>query len=160
MAKKERKTKKSGDRKPTLAPYVDSPFKIYMTTGGKEYDAQVLSSGIIKIGEKEFTSPSSAGQSILGKNAKGKQLQVDGWKCWRFNKDGKRVELNVLRGVKSPLKAVEPKPKKAAKQKSAKPAAAFKPKRVRKPAKRLPKLAKLLLARSIGSETAEGEAAQ
>ncbi len=128
MATKQKKERKAKGRTPTLAPYVDSPFKIYMTTGGKEYDAQVLSSGIIKIGEKEFTSPSSAGQHILGKNDKGKPLQVDGWKCWRFNKKtgentSERVELNVLRGAKSPLKVVEPKPKteKAAKPRKAKP---------------------------------------
>lgn len=124
MAKKETK-----GRTPALAPYVDSPFKIYMMTGGKEYDAQVLSSGVIKIDEKEFTSPSSAGSYLLSKNAKGKPLQVDGWKSWNFNKDGKRVPLDTLRGSKSPLKA-EDKPKKVAKPKA---------KKVRKP--RTPKKA-------------------
>lgn len=104
--KKQRKPKGEG-RTPTLAAYVDSPFKIYMNHDGKEREAQVLSSGIIRLGEKEFTSPSSAAQAILGKNAKGKPLQADGWRVWRFNKNGERVELNVLRGKDSPLKALE-----------------------------------------------------
>jgi hypothetical protein len=126
MNKKTRKPKGEG-RKPTLAAFVDSPFKIYMNHDGKEREAQVLSSGIIRLGEKEFTSPSSAAQAILGKNAKGKPLQADGWRAWRFNKDGERVELNVLRGAKSPLKAIAPKREKKAKTNGSKP------KRVRKP---------------------------
>lgn len=133
MAKKE-KVKKSEGRKPTLAPYVDSPFKIYMKTGGKEYDAMVLSSGMIKLDEKEFTSPSSAGQYLLGKNDKGKPLQVDGWKSWKFNKDGERVPLDVLRGSKSPLEKTEVKPRKA----KAVKAASDKPKKARKPRKAKP----------------------
>lgn len=101
--KKERKPKGEG-RKPTLAPFVDSPFKIYASTGGKEYEAQVLSTGIIKMDEKEYTSPSAAGSALLGKDSKGKPRQVDGWAFWKMNKDGKRVPLDDLRGAKSPLK--------------------------------------------------------
>ena len=97
--------KKSEGRKPTLAPFVkDNPFKIYANTGGKEYEATVLTSGMIKMDEKEYTSPSSAGSALLGKDSKGKMRQVDGWKFWRFNKDGGRVPLDTLRGSKSPLK--------------------------------------------------------
>ena len=116
MAKKGNGKKvKSEGRTPRLAPFVDSPFKIYATYKGKEHEAQVLSSGMIKFREKEYFSPSAAGCAILGGD-----LQVDGWKFWKFNKDGERVELNVLRGKESPLKVTEAKPKK---EKIAKPKA-------------------------------------
>ena len=132
MAKEKKAHKPKGEgRTPSLAPFVDGPFKIYMTTGGKEYDGQVLSSGIIRIDEKDFTSPSSAGSYILGKDEKGKPRQVDGWKCWSFNKDGKRVLLDSLRGSKSPLKAEAP--KKERKAKAAKPATEKKARISRKP---------------------------
>ena len=124
--KKQRKPKSEG-RKPSLAPFVDSSFTIYMTTDKKEYKGVVLSSGVIKIDEKEFTSPSSAGSYILGKDDKGKPKQVDGWKSWTFNKDGERVALNALRGAKSPLKLTEAKPKKPRAAKPAKAKAARKP---------------------------------
>jgi hypothetical protein len=124
------KKPKSEGRKPTLAGLVDSPLVIFMTTGKKEYKGTVLSSGVIKIDEKEFTSPSSAASYILGKDDKGKPKQADGWKCWSFNKDGERVVLDTLRGAKSPLKAVAPKPKKvkAAPKKARTPRAAKKSK--------------------------------
>jgi len=134
MAKEKKVRKPKGEgRVPTLKPYVDSPFKIFMTTGGKEYDGMVLSSGVIKIDEKEFTSPSSAGSYILGKDEKGKPRQVDGWKSWTFNKDGSRVMLNTLRGGKSPLKLEAPKREKKAKAANGTPKAARTTKRVRKP---------------------------
>jgi hypothetical protein len=125
MPKEKKQKVKSEGRKPSLAPFVDSSFTIYMTTGKKEYKGTVLASGIIRVDEKEFTSPSSAGSYILGKDDKGKPKQVDGWKSWTFNKDGERVQLNTLRGSKSPLKLEAPKPKKAAAPK--------KPKSPRKP---------------------------
>lgn len=130
MAKEKKVRKPKGEgRTPTLKPYVDSPFKIYMNHDGKEREAQVLSGGLIRLGEKEFTSPSSAAQAILGKNAKGKPLQADGWRAWRFNKNGERVELNVLRGKDSPLKAAAPKKPRKAKSTNG----AAKSKRIRKP---------------------------
>lgn len=117
---KTKKAKGEG-RKPTLAPFVDSPFKVYMTCDGKERDAMVLSSGIIKYKEKEFTSPSGFANAVIKElGAKGR---VDGWKSVYFNKDGERVMLNTLRGRKSPLKLEAPKREKQA----------AKPKRVRKP---------------------------
>lgn len=105
MAKKNGKSTttkrpKGEGRKPSLAEYVDSSFKIYATTGGKEYEATVLSSGIIKMDDKEYTSPSAAGSALLGKDKKGKPRQVDGWIFWKFNKDGERVVLDMLRGGK------------------------------------------------------------
>jgi len=120
MAKKEKsQRKKSEGRQPRLAGLVDSPLVIFMTTGGKEYKGTVLTSGMIKVDEKEFTSPSSAGSYILGNDKKGKPRQVDGWKSWTFNKDGERVALDTLRGSKSPLKVEEAKPKREKKAKSA-----------------------------------------
>ena len=107
-AKKNGTPKKKGEgRTPTLAPYTEALAgkTIYMNHDGKEHAATVLTSGVIRMNDKDYTSPSSAAGAILGKNKKGKQLQADGWRCWRFNKDGERVELNVLRGKDSPLKA-------------------------------------------------------
>lgn len=125
MSKKTRKPKGEG-RKPTLAPFVDAPFKVYMTCNGKERDAMVLSSGIIKYKEKEFTSPSGFANAVIKElGAKGR---ADGWKSVYFNKDGERVMLNTLRGGKSPLKLEAPKRKKKAKANGAP-----KPKRIRKP---------------------------
>lgn len=126
--KKQRVKKPKGEgRTPTLAPYADTigGKTIYMNHDGKEHTATVLQSGVIRMGDKDFTSPSSAGSAILGKDKKGKPRQVDGWKSWYFNKDGERVMLNVLRGSKSPLALAAPKPKrekKAATPKKAKPA--------------------------------------
>lgn len=128
MAKKNGSGKKKSEgRTPRLAGLVDSPLVIFMTTGGKEYKGTVLTSGMIKVDEKEFTSPSSAGSYILGNDKKGKPRQVDGWKSWTFNKDGERVALDTLRGSKSPLKAEAPK-----KERKAKPNGAAKPKKERK----------------------------
>jgi hypothetical protein len=155
--KKQRKPKGEG-RTPRLAGLVDSPLTIFMTTGGKEYKGTVITSGIIKVDEKEFTSPSSAGSYILGNDKKGKPRQVDGWKAWSFNKDGKRVALDTLRGSKSPLKAEAP--KKERKAKSAKPngaAKAAKPKAPRKPRAKRPKAVDAPGA-TLANELQEGQA--
>lgn len=106
------KKQKSEGRKPTLAPFVDHPFPIYANYKNKEYTATVLSSGVIMFEEKPHATPSAAGRAVIG-NYKGKPLQVDGWAFWRFNKDGERVKLDVLRGSKSPLKEVAAKEVKA-----------------------------------------------
>lgn len=129
-AKKKDGSRKSEGRTPTLAPYVDTigGKTIYMNHDGKEHTATVLSSGVIRMGEKDFTSPSSAGSAILGKDKKGKPRQIDGWKSWYFNKDGERLMLNTLRGSKSPLALEAPKPRKAKATKSASA-----PKKARKP---------------------------
>jgi hypothetical protein len=129
------KKAKSEGRKPTLAPFVDAPFKVYMTCDGKERDAMVLSSGIIKYKEKEFTSPSGFANAVIKElGAKGR---ADGWKSVYFNKDGERVMLNTLRGGKSPLKLEAPK-----REKKAKANGNSKPKRIRKPRVRKPRAAR------------------
>ena len=112
-AKKARvkKPKTEGGRKPTMAPFMDGPLNIYARYQGKEYSAVVLSSGVIRYDEKEYASPSAAARAIMG-NYKGKPLQVDGWKFWKYNDDGQRREIDALRGSKSPLK--EAKEEKAA----------------------------------------------
>jgi hypothetical protein len=153
MSKEKKQRKKSEGRTPTLAPYTDTLAgkTIYMNHDGKEHTATVLTSGAIRMGEKDFTSPSSAAGAILGKNKKGKQLQADGWRCWRFNKDGERVELNVLRGKDSPLKAAAA-PKREKKAKVAK-SSSLKPHKPR--AARKSKASK-----ANGAETASTSAAQ
>lgn len=120
MAKTKTPKKKPEGRTPTLAPYAETLAgkTIYMNHDGKEHTASVLSSGVIRMNDKDYTSPSSAGSAILGKDKKGKPRQIDGWKSWYFNKDGERVMLNTLRGSKSPLTLAAPserKPKKVAK---------------------------------------------
>jgi hypothetical protein len=125
--KKVRKPKGEG-RTPSLAPYAAQyPFKIWMTYDGKEREATVLTSGVIRYKEKDYNSPSSAATAVLKEfGAKGLR---DGWTSWKFNKDDKRVPLNVLRGSKSPLKLEAPKPKSEKKTKAAKPNGSAKPKR-------------------------------
>jgi len=138
MATKEKKQRTEGARKPkgegrtpSLAPYAgEYPFKIWMTYDGKEREATVLTTGVIRYKDKDYNSPSSAATAVLKEfGAKGLR---NGWTSWKFNKDGSRIMLNVLRGSKSPLALEAPKPRKA---KSAKPDGPAKPKRVRKAAK-------------------------
>ncbi len=109
-AKKEKapkapRVKKELGRKPTLAPFVDAPFKLYGTGANKDVTAQVLSSGIIVLEGKEYTSPSDAAHSLT-------KVAVNGWRFWQYNKNDKRVSLDQIRGSKSPL--AEPKEKTAA----------------------------------------------
>src|SRR5258708_26121877 len=114
MATKEAKKPKGEGRTPTLAPYTDTLAgkTIYMNHDGKEHQASVRTSGVIRFNDKDYTSPSSAGSAILGKDKKGKPRQIDGWKSWYYNKDGERIMLNTLRGSKSPLTLEPAKPRK------------------------------------------------
>src|SRR5208282_6484331 len=128
-----KKTAKSEGRKPRLAPFVDEQFDIFIKLDGKEYKASVHADGMIAYEGKEYFSPSAAAMAINGD----KKRMIDGWHFFTFNKNGKRVPLDTLRGEKSPLKCVDaPKPKapKAAKKaKAPKAPKAAKAKRVRKP---------------------------
>jgi hypothetical protein len=114
MPKKEKKPKvpkakkepKPSGRKPTLAPFVtdrEAPFKIYGRARGKDFEATVLTSGIIRMDEKDYTSPSSAACAILNQGNTGKPRMVDGWAFWKYNRDGERVMLDLIRGKESPL---------------------------------------------------------
>lgn len=148
MSKEKKQHKPKGEgRTPTLAAFVDSPFKVYMTCDGKEREAMVLSSGIIKYKEKEFTSPSGFANAVIKElGAKGR---ADGWKSVYFNKDGSRVMLNTLRGGKSPLKLEAPKREKKAKANGATK------KRIRKPRASRPRPA----AAETVSQTAAAQSA-
>lgn len=137
--KKVRVVKEKKETAPKLAAFVDSTFPIYLVMGKKERSAQVLSSGLIRFKDVDHKSPCSAAQA-MAKDMDEKWEGPNAWSRLRFNKDGARVPLDTLRGSKSPLKAVEAKPKRVKKAKAARPTAngAVKPKRIRKP--RGPKL--------------------
>jgi len=138
MAKKEKKIREKKvkvETAPKLAPFVDSPFPIYLTHEGKEKSATVLSSGLIKYDEEMYRSPCAAA-TAMAKDL-GFKWNLNAWSALKFNRDGERVPLDAIRGAKSPLaKAVAPKREKKAKgthSAAAKPNGAAKPKRVRKP---------------------------
>jgi hypothetical protein len=97
----EKKSVSKGEgRKPVLVGLIDNPLPLYASYKGKEYTAMALTSGVIKLDEVEYPTPSAAAKAILGNNEKGKPLQVDGWHFWKFNKDGERVALSELRSEK------------------------------------------------------------
>lgn len=132
--KKVRKSKSEG-RKPVLAEFVEEGFNIFASYQGKEFEARVKSDGVIVFKDKEYPTPNAAANAAGADRKEGKKpFKVNGWLFWRFKKNGEEATLNVIRGSKSPLKAVEAKPKKARKAKASAP----KPKRIRKP--RTPKL--------------------
>lgn len=130
MAKKKSATKKpKGEgRKPVLAEYVKEGFNIFASYKGKEFEARVRADGVIVFKDKEYATPNAAGMVAIGTDH-----GIDGWKFWRFKKNGEKVPLDVLRGKDSPRKAVVAKPRKA---KTAKANGAPKPKRAKKAAKR------------------------
>jgi hypothetical protein len=105
MAKQKAPKAKSEGRKPTLAPYVSDSFKIYGNHDGKEYEATVLSSGVVRYKDKDYTSPSAAAKVIVG-------VEVNGFVFWKYGKNGERQLLNAIRG-KDAIKVAAPKPKKA-----------------------------------------------
>jgi len=79
-------------RTPVLAQYVSKRLHLRMTYKGKEYRATVRKDGTI-FGHKGtiFTSPSSAGQAVIGR-------PVDGWHRWRYERaPGDWVPLDELR---------------------------------------------------------------
>ena len=132
MAKKEKAAKKEKTHAaPKLAAFVDHSFPIYLTMGEKEREARVLTSGMISFKEKEYASPCAAATAMA--KDMGEKWTLNAWTALKFNKDGERVALNVVRGAKSPLKVAAPKPKAASKakaKKEAKPKAAKRAKKV------------------------------
>jgi hypothetical protein len=84
--------KASANRQPALAPYVTKRFQIRATYRGVPYKAMVEKSGIITMGGKTYTSPSSAGSAIRdGKS-------TNGWTFWKYKiNKGEWVKLNTLK---------------------------------------------------------------
>jgi hypothetical protein len=117
---REKKAKK--ETAPKLAPFVDSPFPIYLVHEGKERTATVLSSGLIRFKEEEYKSPCAVA-TAMAKDL-GFKWNLNAWSALKFNRDGERVPLDKIRGAKSPLKAAAPK----AAKKEAKPKASKRPK--------------------------------
>jgi hypothetical protein len=72
----------------SLVGLVPRKTALYRTYKGKEYNATLLSSGIIKVGAKKFTSPSAAAKSITKRSA-------NGWAFWYIrDSNGDWVKLN------------------------------------------------------------------
>jgi hypothetical protein len=70
-----KKKKVSSKVSKTLVGLVPRKAALYRTYKGKEYNAALLSNGIIKVGAKKFTSPSAAAKSITKRSA-------NGWNFW------------------------------------------------------------------------------
>jgi hypothetical protein len=126
MGKKEKKVRKpkSEGRKPVLAEFVKEGFNIFASYKGKEIDARVRADGVIVFKDKEYATPNAAGMAATGRDH-----GIDGYRFWRFKKNGEEVALDAIRGSKSPLKLEAPKPKSEKKTKAAKPNGSAKPKR-------------------------------
>lgn len=95
-AKTPKPKKEPQARKPTLAPFIDGPMTLHATYKEKTFEAKVAADGVVTFDGENYTSPSSAGKAAIKKS-------VDGWRFWRFKKDGEELELDHLRGSKSPL---------------------------------------------------------
>lgn len=91
-------------RKPKLAGMFTEATEIFATFKGKELSASVHADGVIVFKDKDYTSPSDAAKAATGGS-------VNGWRFWKFRRDGQDVWLDVLRGF-------EPKAKKARKVKA------------------------------------------
>jgi len=78
-------------RRPTLALYVTSRFKIRFIHKGKRYIAHVRPDGRIRFKGKLFTSPSLAATEITKRS-------MNGWSVWYFERaPGDWVQLDELR---------------------------------------------------------------
>ncbi len=86
--KKEAKKKSNSKHPNSLVGLVPLKATLYRTYKGKEYKAILTSKGIIKLGNKKYTSPSGAARAIVKRAA-------NGWKFW-FIKDrsGEWVKLS------------------------------------------------------------------
>ncbi len=90
-----RPSKKKGNSKhpDTLVGLVKNKATLYRAYKGKEYKAILTGKGIIKLGNKKFTSPSGAALSVVDSG------QVNGWNFWYIkNANGEWVRLGEYRG--------------------------------------------------------------
>lgn len=79
---------KAALRRGKLKGLVQRQTKLYRTYKGKDYKATLTPGGIIKLGNKRFTSPSAAAKAVTGWKT------VGGWKFWYIkDKDGEWVRL-------------------------------------------------------------------
>lgn len=86
-----RKIPSAGRGEPSLAPYVERPFRIRAEYKGEIYIAIVNKSGTIRYDGAVYNSPSAAGRAVKGKNC-------HGWLFWEFrDKKGEWVKLDNLR---------------------------------------------------------------
>jgi hypothetical protein len=90
--RKRKTTKKSSGRGPrSLKGLVQHQRKLFRTYKGKEYKATLTPSGIIKFGNKKYSSPSAAAKAIIDR----KTDTVNGWVFWYIkNRDGEWVRLS------------------------------------------------------------------
>jgi hypothetical protein len=88
--------KKGNSKHPeSLAGLVKNKATFYRAYKGKEYKAILTGKGIIKLGNKRFTSPSGAALSIVDSS------MVNGWDFWYIkNASGERVRLGEYRTLK------------------------------------------------------------
>jgi hypothetical protein len=80
-------------RTSTMAPFVSAPFEIRIQTksGGQTISAQVNSEGMISLRGRTYSSPSTAGQVVLGR-------PCAGWNAWKFEQSpGRWVYIDELR---------------------------------------------------------------
>ncbi|RJO66027.1 MAG: DUF2924 domain-containing protein [Myxococcales bacterium] len=88
------KISKETGRKPVMAPYVTSAFKIRAKYKGKTYKANVRRDGTISYKGTIYNSPSLAGIAIIGHS-------VNGWDFWCYERSpGDWVHLDNLRRQK------------------------------------------------------------
>ena len=74
------------------------PVQLMRTYKGKELAATILASGKVRVGGKEFDSPSTAAVMAI-KDATGMQRSVNGWDFWQVpTPEGTRVPLATFRG--------------------------------------------------------------
>lgn len=111
--KKEKRAKAVGGSPAKLAAFVDHPFPVYVDIDGKEREATVLSTGLIKYKDVEYKSPCAVA-TAMAKDV-GVPWTGNAWTRLKYNEDGKRVALDTVRGSKSPTKKAGSKPKRVRK---------------------------------------------
>lgn len=85
--------RKSAIGKKKLKGLVHRSAPLYRTYKGKEYKAILTPGGIIKIGNKSFTTPTAAAKAIT------KRRTINGWKFWYIkDANGVWVRLSDYRG--------------------------------------------------------------